>query len=179
MTARHYQRAQDLYRAQAALMDWTRRRGHCNYLHKGDIGHRLFNGCVDYDPADMMRYWLDEAGEISAFAILGPHWGAFDLQVAPALWLGERHGEIFDACEREILRLARRFGITMKAIVVEAFDCDPAYIAFIEARGLCACDRRHHAEAARSRPVAQGAAARGFPLPAGRGRRRGAAGGRA
>ena len=72
-------------------MAWVRARGHCNYLHKGDIGHRLFNGCYGYDPADMMRYWLDEAGEICAFAMLYPHWEAFDLQVAPALRLSGGH----------------------------------------------------------------------------------------
>ena len=45
MQARHYQGPEDLYRAQAALMAWVRQCGHCNYLHKGDVGHRLFNGC--------------------------------------------------------------------------------------------------------------------------------------
>ena len=135
MKARQYQGPEDLYRAQAALAQWVRQRGHCNYLHAGDIGHRLFNGCHGYDPADMMRYWLDEAGEIGAFALLFPHWQAFDLQVAPAHWLSERHEAIFAACERETLRLAERFGLTMKEVGVEAFDCDPAYIAFVEARG--------------------------------------------
>ena len=135
MQARHYAGTEDLYRAQAALMQWVRQRGHCNYLHSGDIGHRLFNGCVDYDPADMMRYWLDEAGEICAFALLFPHWEGFDLQVAPSLWLSAWHEAIFDACERETLRLAERFGLEMKEVAVEAFDCDPAYVAFVEARG--------------------------------------------
>lgn len=135
MRPRHYQGPEDLYRAQAALMQWVRQRGHCNYLHKGDIGHRLFNGCYGYDPADMMRYWLDENGEICAFAILYPHWEIFDLQVAPGLWLGEKHAALFDYCERETLRLARRLSLTMKEIALDVFDCDRAYAAFVEARG--------------------------------------------
>lgn len=116
-------------------MAWMRERGDCNYLHKGDIGHRLFNGCYGYDPANMMRYWLDEAGVICAFAILYPHWEGFDLQVAPALWLSESHGRLVDFCECETLRLAKRFGISMKEIAIDVFDCDPAYIAFAEERG--------------------------------------------
>ena len=124
-----------LYRAQAALMAWVRERGHCNYLHKGDIGHRLFNGCYGYDPADMMRFWLDEAGEICAFAILYPHWEVFDLQVAPALWLSESHVRLVHFCESETQRLAERFGISMKQIASDVFDCDPAYVAFAEERG--------------------------------------------
>ncbi len=136
MKACQYQGPEDLYSAQAALMAWVRARGHCNYLHKGDIGHRLFNGCYGYDPADMMRYWLDEAGEICAFAILYPHWEAFDLQVSPALWLSERHARLVDYCESETLRLAERFGISMKQIAIDVFDCDPAFIAFAEARGF-------------------------------------------
>lgn len=135
MKACHYQRQEDLYSAQAALMAWVRARGHCNYLHKGDIGHRLFNGCNGYDPADMMRFWLDEAGEICAFAILYPHWEAFDLQVAPALRLSEVHVRLVGLCESETLRLAERFGISVKEIAFDVFDCDPAYIAFAEQRG--------------------------------------------
>ena len=108
MEARRYQAPGDLYRAQAALMAWVREAGHCNYLHKGDIGHRLFNGCFGRDPADVMRYWLDDDGEICAFALLNLPWDAFHLQVAPALWLSKRHIQIFEYCERETLRLARR-----------------------------------------------------------------------
>ena len=116
-------------------MAWMRERSPCNYLHKGDVGHRLFNGCYAYDPADMMRYWLDEDGEICAIAILYPHWEAFDLQVAPALWLSERHARLVDFCESETLVLAARFGLRMKELALDVFDCDPDFIAFVEARG--------------------------------------------
>lgn len=135
MKACCYQGPKDLYRAQAALMAWVRARGHCNYLHKGDIGHRLFNGCCAYDPADMMRYWLDDAGEICAIAILYPHWEAFDLQVTPALWLSDEHARLVDFCESETLVLAERFGLRMKELALDVFDCDRAFIAFVEERG--------------------------------------------
>ena len=135
MQARHYQEPADFYQAQAALMQWVRAAGHCNYLHKGDVGHRLFNGCWRRDPADLMRYWLDDRGEICAFVTLDLPWGAFDLQVAPTLWLGDAHIEIFDYCERETLRLAKRNGKAGDKVIVEADDCDPAYVAFVEARG--------------------------------------------
>ena len=135
MLARQYQEPQDLYRAQAALMNWVREAGHCNYLHKGDVGHRLFNGCFGHDPADVMRYWLDDGGEVCAFAVLNLPWDAFDLQVAPALRLSDAHSEIFEYCERETLRLAERKGKSPEKLVVEADDCDPGYIAFVEARG--------------------------------------------
>ena len=135
MQARHYQGPEDLYLAQAALMQWVRATGHCNYLHKGDIGHRLFNSCHGYNPADVMRYWLDDSGEVCAFALLDLPWDGIDLQVAPALRLSGAHHQIFEYCERETVRLAERNNRQLKKIIVEADDCDRAYIAFLEARG--------------------------------------------
>ena len=116
-------------------MAWVRERGHCNYLHKGDIGHRLFSGNSRYDPADVMRLWLDDGGAVRAFAVLDLPWGAFDLQVSPSLWLSDCHSEIFEYCEQETLRLAERSGKVSEAIVIEVDDCDHAYRSFVEARG--------------------------------------------
>ena len=82
-----------------------------------------------------MRYWLDENGEVCAFAVLDLPWDAFDLQVAPALRLSEAHIAIFKYCERETLRLAEQNGKRVEKVIVVADDCDPAYIAFVEARG--------------------------------------------
>lgn len=136
MQHHHYQQADDLYRAQAALMQWVRIAGHRGYLHKGDIGHRLFNGCYGYDPAEMFRYWVDQAGEIVAFAILYPHWESFDLQVAPRLYCGDAHADVFDFCVRETLRLAVKYDLVFADMNVEAFECDRAYISFVESRGF-------------------------------------------
>ena len=136
MQHHHYQQADDLYRAQAALMQWVRKKGHCGYWRKGDIGHRLFNGCFGYDPAEMFRYWVDPAGEIFAFAILYPHWESFDLQVAPRLYCGDAHAVVFDFCVRETLRLAVKYDLVFDDMNVEAFECDRAYISIVESRGF-------------------------------------------
>ena len=131
-----YSESDDLYRAQDALMQWTREAGDCNYLHKGDVGHQLFNTCYGYDKGEVFRYWQDDAGELAAFAILGPHWEFFNLQVAPSLRGTAEHVALFEFCERETLRLARLFNTGLQNLYVDAFDCDPAYIAFVEARGF-------------------------------------------
>ncbi len=135
MKMRRYQNAADLYRAQKALMRWIQQAGPCNYLHKGDIGHGLFNGCYGYDPARMFRYWLDAADELVAFAIFYPHKQFFDLQIAPALHQTDRHIELFDFCESETLKLAEELGKPLKQIDVDVDDCDAAQGAFITARG--------------------------------------------
>ena len=136
MRLKRYSGPDDLYRAQDALMQWTREAGDCNYLHKGDVGHQLFNTCYGYDKDEVFRYWLDDAGEVIAFALLAPHWEFFNLQVAPGLRGSAEHVALFEFCERETLRLARLFNTGLKDLYVDAFDCDPAYIAFVEARGF-------------------------------------------
>ena len=135
MESYHYQGPEDFHRVQAALMSWVREAGHRNYLHKGDIGHRLFNDCYGYEPGEMMRYWLDSADEICAFSVFYPHGESFDLQVAPALWLSDAHVDIFHFCERETLRIAQRIGKPVKEMVVEIFGSDRANAAFMAARG--------------------------------------------
>ena len=135
MQPQRYDEPCDLHRAQAALMGWARERGHCNYLHKGDIGHRLFNTCYGYDKGEVFRYWLDASGKLAAFAILCPHWEFFNLQVAPRLLFGAEHGAFLAFCERETRCLAKRLNISLNALAVEACDCEPAYSEFLEARG--------------------------------------------
>ena len=135
MQQHRYATAQDFYRAQAALMQWVRQAGQCNYLHKGDIGHQLYNTCCGYDKSEVFRYWLDDSGNVAAFAILCPHWEFFNLQVAPSLRLSAQHIQLFELCEREVLRLAKLLNISLDALAVEAFEGDPAYFEFLEARG--------------------------------------------
>ena len=131
----HYSGAQDFFRAQAALMQWVSEAGHCNYWHKGDIGHCLFNDCYNYDPAQMFHYWHDTVGEIVAFAILVPHQQTFILQVAPKLLNSNAHRSAFEFCERETLRIAAAIDKPIDVMVVETDACDPNYIDFIKARG--------------------------------------------
>ena len=135
MQHHHYQQPDDFYRAQAALMQWVNKAGHSFYLHKGDIGHGLFNGCYGYDPADVFHYWLDAEGKVAAFAILFPGRQTFFLQAAPPLLCGDTHAEMFEYCERETLRIAEKVNLRFDTMVVEVGESDPAYIHFIKARG--------------------------------------------
>ena len=135
LIATSYRSEDDFFRAQASLMRWTQRIGQCNYLHKGDIGHRLFNDCFGYDKSDMLRLWTDETGEVGAFAILVPHRNTFDLQVAPDLLFGDDHISIFEYCERETRRLGDKYNKEVTELEVEVLDRDPAHAAFVEARG--------------------------------------------
>lgn len=130
-----YRKASDLLCAQSALMNWVCQTSQRGYLHKGDIGHRLFNGCYGYDKADVFRYWLDDAGKIAAFALLYPHWDSFDLQVAPGLCRSARHAYLIRYCEDETLRLGQKYGKTIKEWVVEVPECDSGHEDFLAACG--------------------------------------------
>ena len=151
MRQHRYGEPADLYRAQTALMNWIEERGLCNYLHVGDVGHRLFNSCHFLNKTEVFRYWLDETGELVAFAVLCPHWQAFDLQLSPELRCSAEHARLIATCERETLRLARALAIRCDALAVEADSCDDAIRRFIEARGyalekLLFCQTRHDLE---------------------------------
>ena len=135
LRVRAYRNAGDLRRALNALMNWTRETSQASYLHKGDIGHRLFNGCYGYNKADVFRYWLDDAGEPGAFAVLYPHWESFDLQVAPRLLCSDAHAGLIQHCEDETLRLGGKYNKTINKWVIEVGDCDSAYQDFLAACG--------------------------------------------
>ncbi len=135
MKPERFESAQDLFDAQAALMRWAQVAGHCNYLHKGDIGHRLYNNCFGYDPAEVFRLWRDQSGDLQAFAFLAAHRESFELQVAPSLLCGDAHRRLWEFCEGETLRLAARHNLRLSAFLVEGSACNPAYQAFLEARG--------------------------------------------
>lgn len=51
----------------------------CGWLHPGDIPHRLFNSGRRHKPADLLRLWEDDAGEIAGWALIIPQKG-FDVQ---------------------------------------------------------------------------------------------------
>ncbi len=127
-----YQTSQDFSRAQAALMRWVQQTGQCNYLHKGDIGHRLFNNCYGQHTSDIFRYWLDDSGELAAFATLLPKWQSFELQVAPKYRLSRAHRRFLQTCERETLLLGEKCGKPLTEFSVELDDCDAAHTRFME-----------------------------------------------
>lgn len=60
----------------------------CGWLYPGDIPHRLFNSGRRHKPADLLRLWEDEAGEIVGWAILMPE-NRFDVQSHDATVIAE------------------------------------------------------------------------------------------
>jgi mycothiol synthase len=76
--SRPYRDADDLARLQhynAAQMAQDA----CGWLHPGDIPHRLFNAGRRHKPADLLRLWEDDAGEIAGWALAIPQ-KRFDVQ---------------------------------------------------------------------------------------------------
>ena len=45
MTRQAYASPADFFRAQDALMRWALESGLKYHLHKGDVGHRIYNNC--------------------------------------------------------------------------------------------------------------------------------------
>lgn len=130
-----YQQPDDLRRAQAALMQWTQQVGDCNYWHKGDIRHRLFNGGYKYQPEDIFYYWLNENDQVVGFVNLYFYWGMFDLHVAPELRYTERHAEMFQWSEENLIASAQRLAKPLEEIVVDSMGCNPQHEAFLIAHG--------------------------------------------
>ena len=132
---RAYQSANDLRRIQVALMEWTQQAGDCNYIHKGDVRHRLFNGGYKHNPQDMLHYWQNDKGEIIGFVLLYPFWEWFELYVAPDLRYTDFHIEAFQWSEQNLIDYAKRIEKPLKQVVAETFGCDPRYDEFVMARG--------------------------------------------
>ena len=131
-----YQTAEDLQRAQIALMNWTKQAGDCNYWHKGDIRHRLFNGGYRQNPEDIFHYWLDDEGQVTGFVLLYPNWEMFDLHVAPDLRYSAFHVQAFEWSEANLITYAERLGKPLKQIIVDSMGCDARHEEFIKARGF-------------------------------------------
>lgn len=131
-----YQQGDDLRRAQVALMRWTKQAGDCNYWHKGDIRHRLFNGGYKYRPEDIFYYWLDENDQLIGFVNLYFWDGMFDLHVAPELRYTERHAEMFQWSEENLIASANRLAAPLKEVLVDSMECNPQHDEFLMARGF-------------------------------------------
>lgn len=132
--AQAYRDTDDLFRAQTALMCWASECGHGYYFHKGDIGHRIFNGGYKFDPCEVFFSWLHE-DELVAFAILCPSYEIFDLQVAPAWLYSALHSEAMRFCEVEMLGLAQRHELSLKQLLLEVGETDRAYADFVIRHG--------------------------------------------
>lgn len=130
-----YQSADDLRHAQMALMNWTQQVGDCNYWHKGDIRHRLFNGGYKYQPEHIFHYWLDDRDCVIAFVNLYFYWGMFDLHVAPDLRYTDQHVAMFQWSEKQLIASAHRLAKPLKAITVDSMACDAQHDNFLISQG--------------------------------------------
>ena len=130
-----YQQPEDLYQVQQALMQWTQDAGDCNYWHKGDIRHRLFNGGYQLNPSEMLHIWRDETGTIKAFSQIYPNWGMLDLHVAPDVRFTEFHREVFQWSEEALIAYAERIGKPLEQFTKDSMGCDPRYDEFLRSMG--------------------------------------------
>ena len=137
MNRKAYASGEDLHRALQALMHWTQQVTEFNHVHKGDVGHRIFNGGIPrgHDTSDIFYYWEDDDGEIIAFASIYGWWESFDLQIAPEYRFTEVHRDIFDWCEQATIEFAKRIGKDIKNVVFEVCDSDTQYKNFVTAQG--------------------------------------------
>ena len=155
-----YQSSDDLFRAQAALMRWVSECGFNYYFHKGDIGHRIFNGGYKFKPSEVFFSWL-RGDELVAFAIMCPNWEIFDLQVAPAWLYSDLHSQALRFCEREMLNLAGRHKLTLKHLLLEVGETDRAYADFVLQHGYqysktCVSVTRHDLAELPDKPLPAG-----------------------
>lgn len=130
-----YQQADDLRRAQVALMRWTKQVGDCNYWHKGDIRHRLFNGGYKFQAEDIFYYWLDENEQVIGFVNLYFWDGMFDLQVAPELRHTEDHAEMFHWSEENLIASAKHLAEPLNEVLVDSMGCNLQHDEFLIAQG--------------------------------------------
>lgn len=158
--AQAYRDSADLFRAQVALMRWVSECGLGYYIHKGDIGHRVFSGGYKFDPSEVFFSWL-RGDELAAFAILCPNWEIFDLQVAPEWLFSDFHSRAIRFCEREMLQLAQRHKLTLKKLLVEVGETDRAYTDFVVQHGYqyskpCVSLTRHDLAELPDKPLPDG-----------------------
>lgn len=81
--ARPYTGAEDLVRIQRMIAHSASVLGDCNHMHVGDFPHRLYNGQRDHNPADIVRVWEAENGEIVGWVLTQPRFTGFDFMVTP------------------------------------------------------------------------------------------------
>lgn len=130
-----YQQPEDLLQVQQALMQWTHDSGDCNYWHKGDIRHRLFNGGYQLNPSDMFHIWRDDEGTVKGFVLLYPHWELFDFHVAPDVRFTDQHRAMFQWSETELIDYGKRIDKPLKQIIKDSMGCDPRHDEFLRSMG--------------------------------------------
>lgn len=121
-------RIQEFNGAAVAAAGWA------GYIHTGDIVHRLFSGCRQYEAGRVLHLWEDDSG-IAAWALLQPRHVGFDLQIRPDLRGGSFEVDLVAWCERALLDLLEGIGKQVDEIVIDAYTDDPARVASVESLG--------------------------------------------
>lgn len=78
MREKRYGGAEDLLRLQQFTAEQIARNP-VGWLQPGDIPHRLYNGHREHNPADLLHFWEDDAGQIIGWAFAYPD-DSFDIQ---------------------------------------------------------------------------------------------------
>ncbi len=129
---RSYGGAEDLAAMQAALEAW-RAVDPCGQLHPGDVPHRIYNGLREFDPAGLVRLWDGGGGDLAAFALVYPHWKAFDVMYRPGDLVAAEAAEVAtDWCETVVQRRAEQ---PVERVGTDVWDCDDERRAMVAARG--------------------------------------------
>ncbi|MCP3975465.1 MAG: GNAT family N-acetyltransferase [bacterium] len=109
--------------------------GWAGYIHTGDIVHRLFSGCRQFEPSRIVHLWEDESG-IAAWVMLQPKHLGFDLQIRPGLRGGSLETNLVAWCEQALLNVLQETNKQVDEIVIDAFADDPGRVASVESLGF-------------------------------------------
>ncbi len=134
MIRRSYQREADVALLQSFNAIAIAQTQGCGYLHPGDIPHRLFNGNKQFDPAEVLTIWEDDAG-VAAWVLVGPRHQDYEAQVRPDLRGTRFEREILVYAEQRTLALMRQHGIDGDRLYELVDQCDTTRIAFLAELG--------------------------------------------
>lgn len=139
-----YNGAPDLYRMQNLIAQSIQKAGDCGYLHVGDIPHRIYNARrrqPNPDPTVFTRLWQDPNGVLMGFAILYPHWRAFNLQVHADHRGGEAEITMIYGAQQGTWDLMEQYDIEGDTVgCMDVYDCDVTRIALLEQVGYTRAD---------------------------------------
>jgi len=108
--------------------------GQDGYVHPGDIVHRMFNGCRQYDVSRLFHIWEDGAG-IAAWVMLQPGHDSFDLQIRPDKRGGKLELGLLAWAEAALLDLLAEIDKPITSMEMEVFTDDMPRVAAAAASG--------------------------------------------
>ena len=94
ISSRAYRNKDDLLKMQSFTAQVIADYGDCGIVHVGDIAHRIFNGMSMANPADIVRLWEDESGDLIAWIISEARFTGYDRLIHPRYFDTEIEDEI-------------------------------------------------------------------------------------